>query len=111
MYDKKLSKKREAEEAKKKRKDKRERRKAEKEQQKKQGGGVRTRGGLRMSIQTRGGKRNWQYIPPEDLSTEEEVEHDEEDRLSHLRRAIACTRLHTCLKILRQTFFRSPKSN
>ena len=83
MYDEKISKKREEKEAKQKRKDEHEWRKAEKEQQKKQGGGVRTRGGLRMrggSIRTRGRKRNWRYIPPEDSSTEEEeVEHDEED--------------------------------
>ena len=81
MYDEKNSKKREAEDAKQKSKDERERRKAEKEKQKKQGGGVRTRGRFRMrggSIRTRGGKRNWRYIPPEDSSTEE-VEHDEED--------------------------------
>ena len=35
----------------------------------------------------------------------------ENNRLSHLRRAIARTRLHTRLKIMRRAFFRSPKSN
>ena len=55
---------------------------AEKEQQKKQSSGVRTRGRHRNrggEIWTHGGKRNWLYIPPEESSTKEEVEQDEED--------------------------------
>ena len=31
------------------------------------------------SIQTRGGKRNWQDIPPEKSTTEEEVEHNDQN--------------------------------
>ena len=51
MYDKKVSKKRQAEEAKQKRKDGQEQRKTAKEKQKKQGSGVRTRGGIRKRWQ------------------------------------------------------------
>ena len=82
MYNKKVSKKRQAEEAKQKRKDEWEQRKAAKEKQKKQGSEVRTRGRIRKrggNIQTHGGKRNWQYITPEESTTEEEVEHDDQN--------------------------------
>ena len=84
MYDEKINKKRQEEEAEQKRKNEHEQRKAEKEQQKKQSSGVRTRGGLRKrggGIRTHVGKRNWLYIPPEESSTEEpeEVEEDEQE--------------------------------